>query len=139
MEKEFEFVYGLGLGLGLIPNQVKVVVDSLAVIVNLFNQSFIGWFFTHIYTHFANIPYINHNGNFIRIQRRLPYKNIGKESYTLTLLTVWQSNYALIVGWRLKNWAFFLDNFYILWWYKSAFKIIQFRKTLLSCYSFSIS
>ena len=48
LEKEFEFVYGLGLGLGLIPNQVKVVVDSLAVIVNLFNQSFIGWFFTHI-------------------------------------------------------------------------------------------
>ena len=64
--------------------------------------------FSHIfYTHFANIPYINHNGNFIRIQRRLPYKNIGKESYILTLLTVWQSNYALIVGRRLKNWSFF--------------------------------
>ena len=32
LEKEFEFVYGLGLGLGLIPNQVNVVIDSLAVI-----------------------------------------------------------------------------------------------------------
>ena len=26
----------------------------------------------------------------------------------MTLLTVGQSNYALIVGWRLKNWVFFI-------------------------------
>ena len=63
MEKEFEFVYGFGLGLGLIPYQVNVVVDSLAVIKALIKVLLVD--VSHIfYTHFAYIPYINHNGNF---------------------------------------------------------------------------